>query len=77
MGVEANVGVDRFPAQGNSLGKSFWLCFNYDTSNKIEAVCVRDDMEAPFATIFETEDGRYILGTECQYSPRIYGSRKP
>lgn len=69
MGVVNNIKHDAFPEQGSLLGKAVLVCFHYDTTNRIDAVCVRDDNEAPFLTIFRLADGRHVLGTECQYSP--------
>lgn len=69
MGVKANVGADKFPKQGALAGKRAFVCFNYDADRKFPALCVRDDMEEPFAMIFALDDGRYVLSTECQYQP--------
>jgi hypothetical protein len=68
MGVIANVNAQSFPRQGCLLGKDIRICFNYNTSLMLDALCVRDDEEEPFRTIFQLPDGRFILGTECQYS---------
>lgn len=37
-------------------------------SKKIEGTVIRDDVEDPHLTIIKLDDGRIILGTECQYS---------
>jgi hypothetical protein len=70
MGIEKNVGFDVFPKQGEHLGKRAEVCFNYDTSRTLSGKIVRDDMEEPFRTIIELENGKYIMATECQYSVR-------
>lgn len=67
MGVKKEVGADKFPAQGAFVGKRVLVCFNYDTERKFPAVCIRDDIEEPFLTIFHLDDGRAVLATECQY----------
>lgn len=66
MGIERNVGLKVFPKQGDTE-KKVEVCFNYDTSKFIRGKIVREDMEEPFRTIIKLSDGRYILGTECQY----------
>ena len=61
------VDIDKFPAQGEWLGKKVRVCFNYDTSRTITGIVVRDDTEEPGRMIIKLEDERYILSTECQY----------
>lgn len=68
MGVVANIKHDSFPQQGSYLGKRVNVCFHYDTENVVQGVCVRDDEGEPGKTIFQLDDGRYVLATECQYS---------
>ena len=67
-GNRKNVGFDKFPKQGEELGRKVNVCFNYNTSKIIKGKIVRDDMEKPMRTIIQLSDGRYILGTEGQYS---------
>lgn len=50
------------------MGKKVNVCFNYDTSKTISGIIVRDDIEEPGRTIIKLDDGRYVLGAECQYS---------
>lgn len=69
MGVHANIAADRFPKQGSFLGKRVLVCFNYDTTREFPGVCLRDDNEEPFRTVFSLDDGRIVLATECQYQP--------
>lgn len=69
MGIQANVSGDRYPEQGAMLKKRVNVCFNYKPDETFPAVCIRDDMEEPFRTIFMLEDGRVVLATECQYQP--------
>ncbi len=68
MGVVETVGFSRFPKLGSHLDMRCEVCFNYDTANTISGTVVRDDMEAPFATIIRLDDGRHVLATECQYN---------
>jgi hypothetical protein len=67
MGVHANVGWNRFPKQGELLGKQVRVMFDHDATTETSAQCVRDDMESPFLTIFRLLDGRYVTSSECQY----------
>jgi len=69
MECHINIGINTFPKQGDYLGKNAKVCFNYDTSKIIKGTIVRDDSEDPFLCIIKLEDGRYVLASECQYSP--------
>ncbi len=69
MGTQKNITVTDFPKQGVSAGKRARVCFNYDTDRAFEGVILRDDVEEPFLTIIHLDDGRTVLGTECQYQP--------
>ncbi len=69
MGVHANISAEKFPKQGSFVGKQVNVCFNYDSGRMFPGVCIRDDMEEPFLTIFHLDDGRAVLATECQYQP--------
>lgn len=68
MGVHQNISFDKFPEQGESLGKEVKVCFNYDTQQIIEGKIIRDDMEDPYLTIIQLKNDRIVLATECQYS---------
>jgi hypothetical protein len=70
MGNVANIGFDRFPKQGYLKGQTVRVCFGYDTSRTIEGTVIRDDAEEPGRMIILLDDGRTVLGTECQYSLR-------
>jgi hypothetical protein len=69
MGVEKSIAHDRFPKQGSWLGTRAKVCFNYDASNTIGGTIVRDDAEEPGRSIIALDDGRYVLTTECMWSP--------
>ena len=68
MGAHKNITHDKFPAQGKLLNERVRVCFHYVTSNVIEGICIRDDAEEPRMTIFQLDNGRTVLATECQYS---------
>lgn len=68
MSVQKNVGFDKFPKQGGYLGKEVDVFFNYDSSKSIKGKVVRDDVEDPFLTLIQLEDGRIVRSVECQYS---------
>ena len=69
MGTHKNIGFDKFPKQGDFLGKEVTVCFDYDTDNSLYGEIVRYDVEEPFLKIIQLRDGRYVMSTECQYSP--------
>lgn len=69
MGAYENISHDRFPKQGAYLGRAVDVCFNYDLSHRVRGRIVRDDTEEPGRLIIALDDGRYVLSTECQYSP--------
>lgn len=69
MGHHPNVGMDVFPKQGSYLGRRVQVCFNRDDTDIIGGEVVRDDVEQPNRTIIKLDNGRYVLGTECQYTP--------
>lgn len=69
MGVHDNIAIDKYPKQGPWLGEWVEVCFHYDADNTIKGRIVREDAEAPGVMIFQLEDGRYVLSTECQYRP--------
>lgn len=68
MGIQSGITAKEFPKQSSWKGNKVKVCFNFTIKDSIEGVIVRDDMEAPFKTIVKLDDGRYVLGTECQYS---------
>lgn len=70
MGSHENVAADKFPEQGVYLHRRACAVFNYDTSRQVMGTIVRDDNEAPWVTLIRLDDGRYVLATECQYSPQ-------
>jgi hypothetical protein len=58
------------PPQGSYKNKRAKVCFNYDANRTIEGTIVRDDMEKPWLTVIKLDLGRYVLATECQFSPQ-------
>lgn len=69
MGMVENISADRWPRQSGLLGARASVCFHYDTSRLFDGVLLRSDVEAPWLTIIQLDNGRVVLGTECQYSP--------
>lgn len=69
MGIVKNVGFDKWPKQGQYLGKRARVCFRRDTSREVMGTIIRDDMEEPWLTVLKLDDQRVVLGTECMYSP--------
>jgi hypothetical protein len=67
MGIEPAVGADTFPKQGDWVGRTVRVCFNYDSSTEIDGVIVRQDIEEPGRMIIALSNGRYVLSTECMY----------
>lgn len=69
MGIHKNIAHDKFPAQTSLKGARIRVCFHYDTDHVSEGTCIRDDAEAPYETIIALDDGRVVVGAECQYQP--------
>lgn len=69
MGVEPNITASKAPKDGAWLGRRVRVCFHYDTSQTLDGKVVRDDAEAPGVMIIRLDGGRYVLSTECQWSP--------
>ncbi|OMC38374.1 hypothetical protein A5742_00530 [Mycolicibacterium fortuitum] len=69
MGSHRNIASDRFPKQGSYLGIRVEVCFHYDTGARIGGRIVRDDAEEPGRAIIMLDDGRYVLTTECMWTP--------
>ena len=69
MSVETNIDIDKFPKQGRYLNTRVMVCFDFDTSRIIHGVVVRDDAEEPGHMIIKLDNGRYVMATECQYTP--------
>jgi hypothetical protein len=68
MGVVNGIDAVTFPAQGAHLHAEVRVCFRYDTSRLVGGIIVRDDAAEPWRTIIRLDDGRFVLGTECQYT---------
>lgn len=68
MGYCKNITIDSFPKQGIQLGAAVEVIFNYDVTQTILGIVVRDDMEPPWETIIRLSDNRYLLASECQYT---------
>jgi hypothetical protein len=68
MGYHPNITATKFPRQGSFLNKRVQVCFRMETSKLFPATVVRDDAEDPFLTIIRLDNGKVVLGSECQYT---------
>ena len=68
MGIISTITHGKFPKQSEDLGIDVNVCFHYDTKHTLKGKIVRDDVEEPFRTIIQLENGNYVLGSECQWS---------
>jgi hypothetical protein len=76
MGVVDGIDIDKFPKQGDWVGKRVDVCFRYDSTRTIGGTIVREDEEAPGLCIIRLDDGRHVLTTECQHSAPREGSER-
>lgn len=67
MGCVKNIYKDHFPAQGSNLRKIVKVIYHYNTKESDYGIIVRDDIEMPFETLIQLENGNIIRGTECQW----------
>ena len=65
MGVKSGISMDEWPEQGAFLNREVEVMFNYDSKRRIRGTVVRDDAQG--ITIIRLDDGRFVLGTECQF----------
>lgn len=70
MGAVQNIAYDKYPKQGDWLGKKVVVCFWYDTQHPLNGLIIREDKEEPWETIILLEDGRILRSTECMYAYR-------
>lgn len=68
MGINKNIGFGVYPKQGDYLDARVNVIYNYDTTIKESGTIIRDDIEEPFRTVIKLDDGRILLGSECQFS---------
>lgn len=59
------VAHDRWPAQSADLFTRVRVAFKSDPSQEFDGRVIRDDMEPPYRTIIQLDDGRVLLGSEC------------
>lgn len=67
MGVITNIDFEQYPNQTKYAGQRVLVCFKYDTRRIIPATILRDDAEDPYRTVLRLDDGRIVLGNECQW----------
>ena len=75
MGANLNIDIDIFPKQAGEgdlapVGCRVNVCFHFDLrkSKMIGGKVIRHDIEAPGLLIFQLDDGRVVLSTECMWS---------
>lgn len=68
MGSHPAITATTFPRQGPDRGRRCWVFFQLILDHQLPGRIVREDVEAPFRTILQLDDGRMILGEECQYT---------
>lgn len=64
-----------YAKQGSLLDKTVDIKNLNEATNiyeTIPGICVRNDVQYPFITIFRLVDMRYVLSTECRYDLRDY-----
>ena len=54
----SKIGKETYPEQFGSVGDRVLVAFKYDIANPLPATVLRD----------EAEDGRIVMGSECQWS---------
>jgi len=64
------VGWDEYPKQSSYVGAEIKVYFNDDFTLVTSGTVLRDDAEDPGNTIIQLNDGRVVLGSEC--NPHIY-----
>lgn len=70
MGCVAGITATEFPRQSKDVGKPCRVMFFYGPP-ELDGIIVRYDDVEPWLTIIRLADGRFVLGTECQYRPSI------
>lgn len=68
MGNHPAITATTFPRQGPDLKRRCWVFFQLILDYQLPGHIVREDLEAPFRLIIRLDDGRVILGEECQYT---------
>ena len=68
MGIEPNVGFEKFPLQSVRVGERVYVVFGklYQRAPLCGRI-VRYDLKSPFVVIIKLDDGRYVLNDECQF----------
>ena len=68
MGCVKTITKHHFPNQSSYVNQRCEVCFHYDTSEMVGGTIVRDDLEEPFETLIQLDNGHIVRGVECQYS---------
>jgi hypothetical protein len=77
MGAITTITATTFPQQSSHVGRAVWVCFHYDTTQLVHGTMRRDDIEPPFETLLELDDGRLLRGVECQYTLKTREKERP
>jgi hypothetical protein len=64
----------RYPRQGDFLGRTVEVCFDYDVTRSYRGKVIREDIEGPGLMLVQLEDGRVVRSVECQY--RLLDNRR-
>lgn len=66
MGYVQGVGAHSFPRQSEHVGQRTAVRF-YQDFEELGGTVVRDDLEYPWRTIIQLDDGRFVMSIECVY----------
>lgn len=68
MGCVKTISKFEFPKQSGHVNQLVEVCFHYDTSKTVAGRIIRDDIEEPYETLIQLDNGRVVRGVECQFS---------
>ena len=68
MGHHKNITHNTFPRQSWAVGARTTVIFHYNTKHKFLGTIIRDDIEEPFETLIQLDDGTTVRSAECQYT---------
>jgi len=69
MGNKSYIDIPRgiWPAQGVLLDAAVAVIFHGDTDTEYLGTVVRYDITEPHLTLIKLDNGKHVLGTECQF----------
>jgi hypothetical protein len=84
MGSSPHIDAEKYPEQSYTVGHRVTVFFG-DLMNAVQfsGTVLRDDKAEPNQTVIRLDDGRIVLGTECNFSvgdrltcpPKLRGAR--